>query len=109
MARHSYTKLRERMSAEQQSMAEAEAQGLMADMLLSEIRREVGLTQEDLANAMGIAQPTLSKHESQSDMQISTLQRLVHALGGELEIVAHLPRGDIRICQFSPDNSKVAV
>ena len=49
---------------------------------------------------MGIKQPSLSKLESQEDMQISTLQRLVHALGGELELVAHMPAGDIRIRQF---------
>jgi hypothetical protein len=33
-------------------------------------------------------------------MQISTLQRLVRALGGELEIIAPLPGGAIRITQF---------
>jgi hypothetical protein len=33
-------------------------------------------------------------------MQISTLRRLIHALGGELEIVIHLPGGDIRLRQF---------
>jgi hypothetical protein len=30
-------------------------------------------------------------------MQVSTLQRLVQALGGELEIIAHLPTRDFRI------------
>lgn len=33
-------------------------------------------------------------------MQISTLRRLIRALGGELEIIAHLPAGDIRLGQF---------
>lgn len=102
MARYSYRKLRESMTAKQRSRAEAEAKNMMTEMLLSEIRKEIGLTQEDLAATMGIAQPTLSKYESQSDMQISTLQRLVNALGGELEIIAHLPRGDVRIRQFAP-------
>jgi transcriptional regulator with XRE-family HTH domain len=100
MARQSYTTLRNRLTPEQRQQSEVQARQHMADMLLAEIRREVGLTQEQLAEAMGITQPTLSKHESQSDMQISTLQRLVSALGGELEIVAHLPRGDVRITQF---------
>jgi transcriptional regulator with XRE-family HTH domain len=88
------------MTAEQRTRAETMATKMMAEMLLSEVRKEAGLTQEDLAAAMGIKQPALSKLESQDDMQISTLRRLIHALGGELEIVAHLPRGDIRICQF---------
>ena len=101
MARHSYSKLRSAMTPEQLVQSDVEAKQMMAEMLLAEIRKEAGLTQEDLAAAMGIRQPTLSKLEAQSDMQISTLQRLVRALGGELEIVAHLPRGDIRISQFA--------
>ena len=65
-----------------------------------EVRRLVGLTQEEVAQKLGIKQPTLSKLESQDDMQISTLRRLIQALGGTLEIVVHLPAGDIRIHQF---------
>lgn len=33
-------------------------------------------------------------------MQISTLRRLIESLGGELEIIAHLPDGDVRLSQF---------
>jgi transcriptional regulator with XRE-family HTH domain len=73
---------------------------MMAEMLLAEIRRAVGLTQEHVAASLGIKQPSLSRLESQDDMQISTLRRLVAALGGELEIIAHLPGGAIRITQF---------
>ena len=53
------------------------------------------------AARLGITQPSLSKLENQEDMQVSTLRRLIQALGGELEIIAHLPRGDIRILQFN--------
>jgi transcriptional regulator with XRE-family HTH domain len=74
---------------------------MMAEMLLAEIRKSVGLTQEDLAAQLGIKQPTLSKLESQDDIQVSTLRRLIRALGGELELIAHLPGGDIRIRQFN--------
>ena len=69
-------------------------------MLLAEIRQAAGMTQSELAELLGIKQPTLSRLESQHDMQISTLRRLVDALGGELEIIAHLPGGTIRIRQF---------
>ena len=62
----------------------------MAEMLLAEIRKAVGMTQEELASALGIRQPSLSKLEGQDDMQISTLRRLIEALGGTLEIIAHL-------------------
>ena len=89
------------MSPERTARAKARAREIMAEMLLAEIRKQVGLTQGDVAEAMGIKQPSLSKLESQDDMQISTLGRLISALGGELELIAHLPGGDIRIKQFA--------
>jgi transcriptional regulator with XRE-family HTH domain len=88
------------MTPEQLTEADARAKQMMAEMLLAEIRQSAGLTQEELAKALGIKQPSLSRLESQHDMQISTLQRLVRALGGELEVVAHLPGGTVRIRQF---------
>ena len=88
------------MSPESRSRAEVRAKELMAEMLLKEIRKFMGLTQEELARQLGVSQPSLSKLERQDDMQVSTLRRLVEALGGQLEIIAHLPRGDIRIRQF---------
>ena len=100
MAHHPIKKLRDKMTPKQRAQAAAEAQRMMAEMLLAEIRQSAGLTQEELAAALGIQQPSLSKLEHQDDMQISTLRRLIEALGGQLEIVAHMPRGDIRICQF---------
>jgi DNA-binding XRE family transcriptional regulator len=97
-----YKKLRDRLTAKQLSKAGMQAKEMMPEMLLAEIRKSVGLTQEELAATLGIAQPSLSKLEKQEDMQVSTLRRLIQALGGELEIIAHLPRGDIRILQFNP-------
>jgi predicted transcriptional regulator len=101
MARN-FKELEQKMRPQSLARAKARAKEMMAEMLLAQIRKSVGLTQEDLAAQLGIKQPTLSKLESQDDMQISTLQRLIRALGGELELIAHLPGGDIRIRQFTP-------
>jgi len=100
MARN-FKELEAKMPPERLARAKVRAREAMAEMLLTESRKEVGLTQEDLAKALGIKQPSLSKLESQGDMQISTLHRLVAALGGELELIAHLPGGDVRIRQFA--------
>jgi DNA-binding XRE family transcriptional regulator len=100
MAHHSFQKLRDKMTPKQLAGARAEAKQMMAEMLLSELRKSVGVTQEELAETLGIKQPSLSKLESQDDIQVSTLRRLIEGLGGELEIVAHMPGGDIRIGQF---------
>jgi len=100
MARN-FRELEAKMSPDRVAAVKARAKEIMVEMLLAEVRKEVGLTQEDLARAMGIKQPSLSKLESQDDMQLSTLRRLIHALGGELELIAHMPGGDIRIKQFA--------
>jgi transcriptional regulator with XRE-family HTH domain len=100
MARN-FRELQKKMAPESLARAKSRAKDMMAEMLLAEIRKNVGLTQEDVAAQLGIKQPSLSKLESQDDMQVSTLQRLIQALGGELELIAHLPGGDIRIRQFS--------
>ena len=98
--RRKFKDLKARMSPESRTRADARTKEMMADMLLAEVRRLVGLTQEELAKKLGITQPTLSKLESQDDMQISTLRRLITGLGGSLEILVHLPTGDLRIHQF---------
>lgn len=95
-----FEKLKKQMKPESLRKVQAKTRDIMDEMLLTEIRKEAGFTQEDLAETIGIKQPSLSKLESQEDMQISTLQRLIKALGGQLELIAHMPGGDIRISQF---------
>ncbi len=96
-----FSELKARMSPESRARTEALTREMISDMLLAEVRQLAGLTQEELAKKLGIKQPTLSRLESQEDMQISTLRRLIEALGGKLEIVVHLPGGDVRIRQFA--------
>ncbi len=99
MARN-FKELEAKMPPERVARAEMKAKEIMADMLLAEIRKQMGLTQKDLAAALNIKQPTLSKIESQEDMQIGTLSPIIEALGGELELIAHLPGGNVRLSQF---------
>jgi len=95
-----FKELEAHMPPERLARAELKAKEIMADMLLSEIRKQMGLTQKELARALNIKQPTLSKIEGQGDMHIGTLNRIIEALGGELELIAHLPGGDVRLSQF---------
>ena len=81
--------------------AQQRTRELLGEMLLSEMRKLVGKSQREVAEALGIRQPSLSKLESQSDMQISTLRRIVTALGGELDVIARFPKGAVRIDQFN--------
>jgi len=104
--RHDWKRLTRRMNAERRARIEQGVREDLVEMLLSEIRRLAGLTQEQLARSLGVKQPTLSQLESQDDMQISTLRRIVEALGGELEIIATLPTGRISLSQFKDSSRK---
>jgi predicted transcriptional regulator len=59
------------------------------------IREAAGKTQQEVAAAMKVSQSLVSAAESREDPRLSTLRRYVHALGGELEIIANF--GDKRI------------
>ena len=64
-------------------------------MSLRALREMSGLTQVELAEELDIPQSNLSRFENATDMRLSTLQRYVRALGGELELVATI--GDKRV------------
>jgi transcriptional regulator with XRE-family HTH domain len=85
-----------------QVKAARRAQELLGELLLSELRQVAGKSQQQVAERLGIKQPSVSKLEKQRDMQISTLRKIVHALGGELEVLARFPKGTFRIDQFEP-------
>ncbi len=87
-------------SKKTQAKAASRTHELLQEMLLSEIRQLAGKNQHEVAEILGIKQPSLSKLEKQSDIQISTLRKIIEALGGELEILARFPKGTVKIDQF---------
>lgn len=58
---------------------------------LKELRLAVGLTQLDLSRRLGIGQSTISKIEQRADIQLSSLQKYLKALGSHLQIDAIFP------------------
>ena len=60
-------------------------------VLLSRLRERFGVTQQELASRLGVRQATVSGIERRYDIQLSTLDRVVEALGGKLEIIAVFP------------------
>ena len=59
---------------------------------LGELRRAAGKAQAEIAAALNIKQPSVSKIEKQADLYLSTLKNYVEAVGGKLELVVKLPR-----------------
>ena len=64
------------------------------EIALHELRERRGVTQEQLAARIDTSRPNVSRIERGDDIRLSTLQRYVAALGGDLEIVARFPGGD---------------
>ena len=76
-------------------------------MPLQALRWALELTQQPVAATLGLHPVALSKMESQTDLYVSTLRRLVEAMGGERR-VARFPQGAIEInpCQQKPEPVK---
>jgi transcriptional regulator with XRE-family HTH domain len=55
---------------------------------LAEMRKKAGLTQTEVAEAMGVSQQRVSAIESGVVAELATLGDYVRALGGELKVIA---------------------
>jgi transcriptional regulator with XRE-family HTH domain len=86
-----------------------EAAGVMT---LYQLREARNLTQVNLAKVLNINQGAVSKMEKRTDMYVSTLRNFIHAMGGQLQVKAIFPEGEVEIEQFEnvadPQNAPVA-
>jgi DNA-binding transcriptional regulator YiaG len=100
MARN-FKELRAKMSSRSRARSKAIAQHMMSELALDELREALELTQESLAETLNVTQASVSKMERRSDMYLSTLRKIIEAMGGKLEIIAQMPDGPVRIRQFN--------
>lgn len=92
--------IREKMSPERQERIRKRTEELLAELPLQELRQARALSQQELAEVLGLNQATVSKLERRTDMYLSSLRRFVEAMGGELEVSANFPDGKVRIQLF---------
>lgn len=88
------------MSKKRREKIEERAQEILLGIALQELRKMRKLTQQQLADGLNLNQAALSKIENQADMQVSTLRRILSAMGGRLKIIAQFPDGEFVINQF---------
>ena len=81
-----------KLPASQQKKVKARAKQLIEEeMTLRQLRRARKLTQARVAKRLGISQDSVSRLESRSYLLLSTLQKTIEAMGGNLSIVAQFP------------------
>ena len=88
------------MRPERRERIRVKTGALKNEMALGELRQALDLTQDELARTLHVKQAAVSKFENQSDIYLSTLRKILAAMGGELRITAHFDEGDVHINQF---------
>jgi predicted transcriptional regulator len=96
-----FSELTAKMSPESREWVKQEVAKAIAEMPLNDLRNARGLSQKMLADALHIQQPAVAKLEKRADMYISTLRSHIKAMGGELEVIARFPDGEVKISNFS--------
>jgi hypothetical protein len=86
-----FSNLNHKASADQVEAARAR---LSEEIALHELRVAMGFTQMQLAEALEMTQPGISRLERQSDLLLSTLRSYVAALGGRLVLSVETAAGD---------------
>lgn len=92
-----FKELMDKMSPERRARIEARVRELEGEMPLDELREARQFTQEHLAKILKVRQAAVSKLERRADMYLSTLEKFVEAMGGELQIRAIFPEGAVNI------------
>lgn len=96
--RNSFKELRDRIERDPVRRRRMEEKKKAYDVLLNlaDLRQKRGVTQAELAEALGVSQPNVSKIEvavgsGKSQVLLDTLARYVEAIGGRLEVRVSFP------------------
>ena len=93
MKRHTWADIKSRVKPETRSRIKAEASRLSEELHLSQLRKARGLTQEAMAELLGVSQAEVSKMERRSELYIGTLEKFIEAMNGELVLAARFADG----------------
>jgi ribosome-binding protein aMBF1 (putative translation factor) len=80
---------------DQQEAIERRAQDLIRRVSLREVRKSLGISQKQLAEALKVSQAAVSKQEHRQGIQVETLCGVIEAMGGTVEITARFPNDKI--------------
>lgn len=76
---------------ERAAVAACKAELVEEELTLRDLRQAQSLTQERMAELMGVEQENVSRLERRADLLLSTLSSYVTAIGGRLRLIAEFP------------------
>jgi len=97
---HKWKDIRRTLSPELEEETRREVEAIGVALTLNQLRQARSLTQTNLASILGVNQGSVSKMEKRADMYVSTLRSFIEAMGGQLQIKAVFPEGEVEIEQF---------
>jgi DNA-binding XRE family transcriptional regulator len=97
---HKWRDIRRTLSPQQEEETRQYVKSVVEAVTLNQLREARSLTQANLASILGVNQGSVSKIEKRTDMYVSTLRSFIQAMGGQLQIKAIFPDGEIEIEQF---------
>jgi DNA-binding XRE family transcriptional regulator len=97
---HKWQAIRGKFSTEREARIRQHVKEAVTRMTLHQLREARSLTQVNLAKVLNVNQGAVSKMEKRTDMYVSTLRSYIEAMGGNLQIKAVFPEGEVQIEQF---------
>jgi DNA-binding transcriptional regulator YiaG len=97
---HKWKDVRKQLTPEAEERIERSVTEAARVMTLHQLREARSLTQVNLAKVLHINQGAVSKMEKRADMYVSTLRNFIQAMGGQLQVKAIFPEGEVQIDQF---------
>ena len=79
-----------------------------AAVRLAELRRELGLSQIELAERLRVQQGAVSRMERRGDLKVSSLREYCQSLGGSLTLMAQFPNGSTKVIQLDDEQEAVS-
>jgi DNA-binding XRE family transcriptional regulator len=93
MKRPKWSDIKARVKPATRARIEAEGRRLSDDLHLSQLRKARGLTQETMAELLGVSQAEVSKMERRTELYVGTLRKFIEAMHGELVLAARFSDG----------------
>jgi transcriptional regulator with XRE-family HTH domain len=83
IVKNSWSEVRKQLDIDEQVVARERVR-----LRLAVLREQLGKSQIELAELLGTSQPDVTQLERSEDLQLSSISKYIHALGGQLQVNA---------------------